>query len=153
MASLESKLPPPAVVVITGVLMWLVSRATPRLGFDLPEHEWLGAALGVVGFVTGVTGVATFRKANTTVNPIKLHSSSLLVTWGVYRVSRNPMYLGGLIMLIGWALVLLNAPAFVLLAVYVVYINRFQIVPEERALTSLFGREYVAYQARVRRWL
>jgi len=153
MASLESKIPPPAVVVITGVLMWLVSRATPRLGFDLPEHAWLGAALGVVGFVTGATGVATFRKANTTVNPIKVHSASSLVTWGVYRLSRNPMYLGGLIMLIGWALFLLNAPAFVLLAVYVLYINRFQIVPEERALTSLFGSEYVAYQARVRRWL
>ncbi len=153
MASLESKIPPPAVVVITGVLMWLVSHATWRLGFDLPGHAWLGAAFGVVGFVTGATGVATFRKANTTVNPIKLHSSSSLVTWGPYRLSRNPMYVGGLMMLTGWALFLLNALVFVLLAVYVLYINRFQIVPEERALTSLFGSEYVAYQARVRRWL
>jgi protein-S-isoprenylcysteine O-methyltransferase Ste14 len=153
MTSLESTIPPPAVMVLTGVLMWLVSRATPRLGFDLPTHVWLGAALGVAGFVIGATGVATFRKAKTTTNPIKIHSSSSLVTWGVYRRSRNPMYLGGLMMLIGWALVLSNVPAFVWLAVYVVYINRFQIAPEERALTSLFGNEYAAYQARVRRWL
>lgn len=140
-------------MVLTGVLMWLVSRATPRLGFDLSTHVWLGVVLGVAGFVIGATGVATFRKAKTTTNPIKIHSSSSLVTWGVYRRSRNPMYLGGLMMLSGWALILSNVPAFVWLALYVVYINRFQIAPEERALTSLFGNEYVAYQARVRRWL
>ena len=63
------------------------------------------------------------------------------------------MYLGGLIMLLGWAFFLLNALAFVFLPVYVFYINRFQIAPEERALTSLFGETYVAYRARVRRWL
>ncbi len=63
------------------------------------------------------------------------------------------MYVGGLVMLSGWALFLLNGPAFVLLVAYVLYINRFQIAPEERALTRLFGNEYVGYQARVRRWL
>jgi len=153
MASLESKIPPPVIVVLAGALMWLVARATARLDFDLPAHVWLAAVLGVAGFVTGAVAVATFRRAKTTVNPIQLHSSSSLVTWGVYRLSRNPMYVGGLAMLSGWALFLLNGPAFVLLVVYVLYINRFQITPEERALTRLFGNEYVGYQARVRRWL
>jgi protein-S-isoprenylcysteine O-methyltransferase Ste14 len=68
-------------------------------------------------------------------------------------MSRNPMYLGGLIMLLGCAIFLSNAIAFVLLPAYVVYLNRFQIAPEERVLTSLFGQTYLAYQARVRRWL
>ncbi len=153
MASLESKIPPPVIVVLAGALMWLVARATARLDFDLPAHVWLAAVLGVAGFVTGVVAVATFRRAKTTVNPIQLHSSSSLVTWGVYRLSRNPMYVGGLAMLSGWALFLLNGPAFVLLVVYVLYINRFQIAPEERALTRLFGNDYVGYQTRVRRWL
>jgi len=76
-----------------------------------------------------------------------------MVTWGVYALSRNPMYLGGLIMLLGWAVFLSNALAFLFLPVYVLYINRFQIAPEERVLTSLFGQTYVAYQARTRRWL
>ena len=152
MPSLESKVPPPAIVVVMAVVMWLLSRATPSLHFEVPAHNWLAVALVSVGFVTGISGVVTFRKAKTTVNPLKPHASSL-VTWGVYAISRNPMYLGGLTMLLGWAIFLSNALAFVFLPLYVLYLNRFQIAPEERVLTSLFGETYVAYQARARRWL
>jgi len=139
-------------MLVIGVFMWLVSRAAPSLHFDVPAHKWLAMILVSVGFLTGISGVATFRIAKTTVNPTKPRASSL-VTWGVYAISRNPMYLGGLIMLLGWAIFLLNALAFLFLAVYVLYINRFQIAPEERALTLLFGERYVAYQMRARRWL
>jgi protein-S-isoprenylcysteine O-methyltransferase Ste14 len=152
MPSLDSKIPPPAVVLVMAVFMWLISRAVPPLHFDLPGHNWLAAALVLAGFVTGSTGVLTFRKAKTTTNPMKPHASTL-VTRGVYAVSRNPMYLGGLIMLLGWAIFLLNVLAFLFLPVYVLYINRFQIAPEERVLASLFGETYAAYQARARRWL
>jgi protein-S-isoprenylcysteine O-methyltransferase Ste14 len=152
MPSLESKIPPPVVVLVIGVFMWLVSRAAPSLHFDVPAHNWLAVVLVSVGFLTGLSGVVTFRIAKTTVDPMKPRASSL-VTWGVYAISRNPMYLGGLIMLLGWAVFLSNALAFLFLPVYVLYINRFQIAPEERALTSLFGETYVAYQARARRWL
>ena len=134
------------------VLMWLISRASPPLHFDLPAHRWLAGALVSMGFVMGFTGVVTFLKAKTTVDPRKPRASSM-VTWGVYTVSRNPMYLGGLIMLLGWAVFLSNALAFLLLPGYVLYINRFQIAPEERALTALFGQPYAAYRMRVRRWL
>jgi protein-S-isoprenylcysteine O-methyltransferase Ste14 len=152
MSSLDSKIPPPAVVLLTALLMWIAAGAVPQLGFDVPALQWFGVALGVAGFAMGATGVVSFRRADTTVNPMKLHSSSALVAGGVYAISRNPMYLGGLMMLLGWALFLHNALPFALLPAYVLYINRFQIVPEERALTSLFGDTYVAYQARVRRW-
>jgi protein-S-isoprenylcysteine O-methyltransferase Ste14 len=153
MSSLESKVPPPAVVLLTALLMWVAAHAVPQLGFDVPGLKWFGVALGVAGFVTGATGVVSFRRAKTTVNPMRLRSSSSLVASGVYAITRNPMYLGGLIMLVGWALFLLNALPFTLLPAYVLYIDRFQIVPEERALTSLFGDKYIAYQRRVRRWL
>jgi len=152
MPSLESKIPPPAIVLVMAVFMWLISQASPSLHLDVSAYNWLGFVLVSVGFVTGIAGVATFRKANTTVNPMKPHAASL-VTWGVYAISRNPMYLGGLIMLLGWAIFLFNALAFLALPVYVLYLNRFQIAPEERALTSLFGNSYVAYQMRARRWL
>ena len=111
MPSLESKVPPPALLLVLAVLMWLISRAAPLLHFDLPAHNWLAAVLGVAGFATGILGVTTFRKAKTTVNPMKPHASSL-VTWGVYAISRNPMYLGGLTMLLAWALFLSNWLAF-----------------------------------------
>jgi protein-S-isoprenylcysteine O-methyltransferase Ste14 len=152
MPSLESKVPPPAVVLIIGVLMWLVSRAAPSLHFDVRVHNWLAVVLVSTGFLTGVSGVVTFLRAKTTVDPTKPRASSL-VTWGVYAISRNPMYLGGLIMLLGWAVFLSNALAFFFLPAYVLYINRFQIAPEERALKSLFGEKYGAYQMRARRWL
>ena len=152
MPSLESRVPPPAVVLVTGALMWLIAGAVPLLHFDLPASRWLAAVLVSVGFATGITGVMTFLNAKTTVDPMKPRASSM-VTWGVYAHSRNPMYLGGFIMLLGWAVFVSNALAFVLLPGYVLYINRFQIAPEERALTALFGHRYAAYQVRVRRWL
>jgi protein-S-isoprenylcysteine O-methyltransferase Ste14 len=152
MPSLESKVPPPALVIVIAAFMWLLSRATPSLHVDVPWHNGLAAALVSAGFITGMSGVVTFRKAKTTLNPLKPHASSM-VTWGVYALSRNPMYLGGVIMLLGWAIFLSNAPAFVFLPLYILYINRFQIAPEERVLTSLFGETYAAYQVRTRRWL
>jgi protein-S-isoprenylcysteine O-methyltransferase Ste14 len=152
MPSLESKVPPPAVMLAMALLMSLISRVAPPFHFDVPARNWLTVILVSAGFVTGISGVVTFRHAKTTVNPLKPHASSL-VTWGVYAISRNPMYLGGFMMLLGWAIFLSNALAFLFLPVYVVYLNQFQIAPEERVLTSLFGETYVAYQARARRWL
>lgn len=152
MPSLESKVPPPALVLVLALFMWLISRAAPPLHFDLPTHNWLAAFLVSAGFVIGIFGVATFRNAKTTVDPLRPRASSL-VTRGVYSISRNPMYLGGLIMLLGWALFVSNVLAFLFLPVYFLYINRFQIAPEERVLTALFGQKYAAYQLRVRRWL
>jgi protein-S-isoprenylcysteine O-methyltransferase Ste14 len=99
MPSLESRVPPPAVVLVIGVFMWLLSRAAPSLHFDVPARNWLAVVLVLAGFLTGISGVVTFLRAKTTVDPTKPRASSL-VTWGVYAISRNPMYLGGLTMLL-----------------------------------------------------
>lgn len=153
MQSLELKVPPPAVALVTAVLMWLVSWAVPVLGFAIPARIILAIILVVAGVITSIAGVATFARAKTTLNPTKPEASSSLVSWGVYSLTRNPMYLGLLLVLTGWAIFLSNALPFPFLPAYIVYINRFQIAPEERTLTSLFGREFVAYQSRVRRWI
>jgi protein-S-isoprenylcysteine O-methyltransferase Ste14 len=152
MPSLEAKVPPPVVALVVALLMWLLSRAAPSLHVDVPAHNGLAIVLVSAGFIIGISGVVTFLRAKTTLDPTKPHASSL-VTWGVYAMSRNPMYLGGLVMLLGWAISLSNALAFLFLPVYVLYINRFQIAPEERVLASLFGSTYAAYRARARRWL
>jgi protein-S-isoprenylcysteine O-methyltransferase Ste14 len=153
MRSLELKVPPPVVVAGTAVIMWLASRIAPALAFEIPARKAVAIVLVVAGFITGLSGVITFWRAKTTVNPLKPQSSSSLVTWGVYRVTRNPMYLGGLLVLTGWAVFLSSPVALLLLPGFVLYITLFQIIPEERALTSLFAAEFLAYKSRVRRWL
>jgi len=153
MQALELKVPPPALILITGVLMWLVSRPAPAFDFFLPERTLVAILIIAGGFLTGISGVVTFRRAKTTVNPLRPQSATSLVTGGIFAITRNPMYLGGFFMLTGWAVFLSNALPFVFLPLYIVYINLFQIAPEERALNSLFGKEFVAYQSRVRRWI
>jgi protein-S-isoprenylcysteine O-methyltransferase Ste14 len=153
MRVLELKVPPPVVVAVTALLMWLGSRIAPVLAFEIPARKVVAMVLVAAGLMTGLSGVILFRRAKTTVNPLRPQSSSSLVTRGVYRVTRNPMYLGGLLILMGWAILLANAAALPFLPAFIFYITSFQIVPEERALTSLFGTEFLAYKSRVRRWL
>jgi len=153
MSVLDLKVPPPSVDLVTAVLMWLISRSLPVLSFVFPARNAFAIGLVAAGFIIGILGVITFRRAKTTVNPTKPQSSSSLVSWGVYRVTRNPMYLGGLLILIGWAIFLSTPLAFLFLPGYILYINLFQIAPEERVLTTLFGPDFIAYKSRARRWL
>lgn len=150
--ALESKLPPAALVAVTASLMWFAAQS-PALDFALPANVLSSIAGVLAGALICLAGVLSFRRAKTTVNPMKPDSASALVASGVYRYSRNPMYLGFLLILLGWALWLSNVLAFVLLPAFVLYMNRFQIRPKERALHSRFGRDYSEYQAKVRRWL
>ena len=153
MASLELKVPPPAVALLFGVLMWLASSLVAPV--EVPSAFRVGVAvvLASVGLVVGLAGIVSFWRARTTINPTKPSATSSLVTSGVFRFTRNPMYLSLLLYLLAWAAYLSNWLAFLFLPVFVLYINEFQIKPEERALLSLFGPEYASYKGRVRRWL
>ena len=153
MSSLELKIPPPVVALCFALLMWLASKLVPP--FDLPFGVRVGGAIVLVGagLAVGIAGVVSFRRARTTINPTKPTATSALVSTGVYRFTRNPMYLGLALYLLGWAVFLSNALAVLFVPLFVSYINRFQINPEERALRALFSGEYTAYMQRVRRWL
>lgn len=150
---LELKIPPLVLGLFTAALMWLVARAMPGLGFRIPAHFPLSVMVAAAGAVIIAMGIVSFRQAGTTVNPMKPESSSSLVRTGMYAFTRNPMYLGFLLVLLAWAIYLSNALAFLFLPAFVFYMNRFQIEPEERALASLFGQEFVVYRSCVRRWL
>ncbi|MGH7769198.1 MAG: methyltransferase family protein, partial [Candidatus Binatia bacterium] len=113
----------------------------------------IAGAVALAGAIIAVSGVAAVRRAKTTINPMKPESSSFLVVSGVYRFTRNPMYLGVLLILAGWAVFLSNLLAFLLLPAFIFYMNRFQIEPEERALRSMFPEKFAVYERRVRRWL
>ena len=113
----------------------------------------LVALFAGAGIAFDVADLLSFRASRTTVNPLKPERASALVTQGVYRLTRNPMYVGMACLLLAWAAWLWQLLPLLGPAAFVLYITRFQIRPEERALAALFGAEYAAYTARVRRWL
>jgi len=149
----ELRVPPVAMLIVFGLSMWVLSAVTPTFTVVIPWRAALVIAFALVGLTVGAMAIAAFRRARTTVNPSKPIEASAMITSGVYRVSRNPMYLGLLLVLFGWATALSNPLAFALLPAFVAYITRFQISPEERALFSKFGSEFVTYKESVRRWL
>ena len=153
MRALELKIPPVAVGFIVGGLMWFAKRSAPALTVMFPGRQGLALLAAVAGAIIMALGVVSFRRADTTVNPMKPRTASSLVVSGIYNLTRNPMYLGFFLILIGWAIFLSHALSVLLLPAFVWYMNRFQIEPEERALASLFGEAFEAYRTRVRRWL
>ena len=153
MQALENRIPPPLVAVLFAVLMGLLARGLPGLDPGLGTRLLLALPLVMVGLLFVLAGGLAFRRAKTTDNPLKPASASALVTSGIYQYTRNPMYVGFALWLLAWGLYL--ASPLVLLGVlgFVLYMNRFQIYPEERALGQLFGADFAAYRQRVRRWL
>jgi protein-S-isoprenylcysteine O-methyltransferase Ste14 len=153
MRALEHRIPPPVVAVLIAAAMWGVSALRPSLPLAPAIRQWAAVALAVAGVSFDALGLLAFFRSKTTVNPLHPGKASALVTGGVYRVTRNPMYVGLVLLLTAWAVYLSSLWAFLGPVLFVLYINRFQIAPEERVLGSLFGEEYARYAARVRRWL
>jgi len=153
MSSLELKVPPPALALLLGVLMWLASSLVAPVKVPFGLRVVVALVLAAVGLAVGLAAIISFWRAKTTINPTKPTATSSLVTNGTFRFTRNPMYLSLLLYLLAWAVYLSNWLALLFVPVFVLYINQFQIKPEERVLSSLFGPEYAAYKRRVRRWL
>ena len=153
MQALELKIPPPAVAVLLAGAMWGISLVAPLL--EVPACIRVAAAvtIALVGGGFSLAAVISFRRARTTVNPMKPETTSSLVCSGIYGVTRNPMYVGLLLVLVAWAVFLSSAWTLLGPLAFVLYINRFQIAPEERVLSAMFGTGYSAYKSRVRRWL
>lgn len=151
--SLEHRIPPPVVAVLAGAAMWLAAPLGPPLPLGAGTRQLVAAGLLAAGLAFDLAGLLAFRASRTTINPLRPKRASALVTGGVYRITRNPMYVGLCCILLAWAVHLAALPAFLGPPAFVLYVTRFQIVPEERALAELFGERYLEYAARVRRWL
>lgn len=153
MRALELKVPPPALALVFAALMWLVAHREPAYAIEVPSRIVLAICLAATGILSAIAGVVTFRRARTTLNPHKPEKSSSMVTWGAYTFTRNPMYLGLLLVLTGWAIFLANTLACLFLPAFIIYIDLFQIAPEERVLAARFGKEFAEYKTHTRRWL
>ncbi len=153
MSSLELRIPPDVVWVAVAGLMWLASRVTAGFGAAESLRGPLALVLMAVGTALIVAARVALNRAGTTWHPTESGRTTALVTSGVYRFSRNPTYLGMEIVLLGWAVVLASPAAGLVSALFVAYIARFQIQPEELVLSVSLGQDYRDYSKRVRRWI
>ena len=153
MHRLELKIPPAVLVLLFALVMWIVSKMTSWAFVQIPGKEWVAFALWMAGATLIGAGIVAFILAKTTANPLTPELSASIVTTGVYGLSRNPMYAGFLLMLAAWVVFLGNIFPALLLPLFVLYMNRFQIIPEEKVLQNKFGEEYVRYLKSVRRWM
>ncbi len=150
---LELKIPPVGVALIAVGMMWVTAWAVPSLSVLLKHRAIVAGCVILSGVALGLAGIVSFRRANTSVHPMRLELTSSLVTGGIYRVSRNPMYLGIAVGLLGWGIYLSNIVALAFVVAFIAYMNRFQILPEERNLKRQFGEQFANYKRQVRRWI
>lgn len=150
---LNVPLPPPVVGAVAGGAIWLCHLFLPWLSIGFHGQTVLAGCLAGIGVAIEAVGVAAFVRSRTTVNPLHPDRASTLVTSGLYRISRNPMYLGMACLLAAWCLYLGTLPGLIVIAGFVVVIENYQIRPEEDALERVFGDDYKAYRSRVRRWI
>ncbi|MGL6045577.1 MAG: methyltransferase family protein [Vogesella sp.] len=149
---LECRIPPPLLALLCG---WGMAQLAARWPLALPTvlRTVLILALLLVAVLLEGSAVWAFVQRRTTISPLQPQRSSTLVVEGFYRFSRNPMYLGMLCLLLAWAVWLGQWQALAGPLLFVLWLNRFQIAPEEQALLARFGSSYAAYCRRVRRWL
>ena len=153
MRALELKVPPPVVALLIAAAMWFVAWQRTSIELPLLVRIVAFAVIALAGGATALAGDLECKRARTTINPFKPQNSTTLVTSGIYRFTRNPMYVGLTLVVVGWAAFLCSTWALLGPAVFVLYISRFQIAPEERVLSAKFRAAYTAYAARVRRWV
>ena len=145
--------PPPFVASMFAALVWATNLVLPAGKVSFTGQAVLAAVFVVIGFAIAFTAGSAFRSASTQIDPRDPAKSEAIVTSGIFQYSRNPMYLGLALVLIGWSIWIGNAFSIALVWLFVWYISRFQIAPEEEALKAKFGAEYEAYLRKVRRWI
>ena len=147
------KVPPPIVGLVSAAIAWLVNVIFPSLVVHSSLFRYVAVIFLIIGLLVELVAVYLFIKSRTTVNPMRPDRSRHLVTQGLYRWTRNPMYLGMLMLLLGFVLWQGSPLAIIGPVFFVSYLTIFQIQPEEQILLELFGDEYSEYKRRVRRWL
>ena len=151
--NLELKIIPIIQLVICVFLTLAARYIFPQFNYSLAYNNVFCIVLFTLAIVIALKAILDFRKNQTTVNPTTPQKSTTVVATGIYAFSRNPMYLAMLIALLTFSCWLENIIGFMTSPLFFFYITKYQIIPEERALTQLFGESYNQYKSRVRRWL
>ena len=148
---MSNKIPPPVITLIGALLIYYSSPFFPYL--ILPAFNALPILSLVSGIAVIVLAIKSFKDYKTTINPLKPETASSLVTNGVFKYTRNPMYLGLLLILIYLSLIFNVVGGCLVSLGFIIYITKFQIIPEEVAMEKLFGNQFLEYKQQVRRWI
>lgn len=152
---MKAVIPPPVVLLICGLLMWLIKRWIPSFYLTFPNSNILFWIVLLAGLLVLASGFSHMIRHKTTTRPFRksLGEATTIVTKGIFRYTRNPIYLGMAILLVAWVIFLENWLAVTGVVVFIAFITEYQIKPEEEALEKIFGDEYVRYRKAVRRWI
>ncbi|WP_370427161.1 isoprenylcysteine carboxylmethyltransferase family protein [Actinobacillus pleuropneumoniae] len=145
---MELKLPPPLLFILSAILIYFLPQAEV---YFIPKA--FGYLFLLLSAIVGLMSVYAFFKVKTAFTPLDPTQTNKLVVQGIYRVSRNPMYLSLVLALIAWGIWLNSYFAILVIAGFMWYVDRFQIIPEERVLVQKFGKDFTDYQTKVRKWL
>ena len=148
---MSNKIPPPVITLIGALLIYYSSSFFPYL--TLPAFNALPILSLVSGIAVIVSAIKSFKDYKTTINPLKPETASSLVMNGVFKYTRNPMYLGLLLILIYLSLIFNVVGGCLVSLGFIIYITKFQIIPEEVAMEKLFGNQFLEYKQQVRRWI
>ncbi len=150
---MKNRIPPPVLMLITGVLMWFISTTAFAVPVLIPGSRIAAVLMAAAGIALATLAIRQFSSQQTTVNPLQPEKASSLVTGGVFQWTRNPMYLALAMILIGWSFWLQSVAALLVVPLFALVLTELQIKPEEQAMQKLFGEAYSEYRSNVRRWL
>ena len=148
---METKIPPPVVTLIFGFAIYVSRKIFPEI--EIQYASFFGMFLLLLGFFILISAVKLFRNDKTTVNPLSPEQATKLVTNGIFKLSRNPMYLGMAVILASVAVFFNIIGGIIFMALFCLYITKFQIIPEEKAMKELFAQDFERYMQATRRWI
>ena len=151
MIDIKTKFPPPLVALTFGFLINYTKNIFPKI--EIKNEIIFGSFMIISGLIIILSAIILFKKYQTTITPLNPSNATKLITGGIYKFSRNPMYLGLLLVLLGISIILNLTGGFFLIPLFILYLNLFQIIPEENAMVDLFKDEFLEYKKNVRRWI
>ncbi|WP_370087790.1 isoprenylcysteine carboxylmethyltransferase family protein [Ekhidna sp.] len=150
---MKLKIPPVVIFFISLGMLFGLYYLIPELAYSFLYQRPISRIFLIGGALCALMGIVAFRTKSTTVDPLNPNKASSLVTHGIYQYSRNPMYVGMAMVLLG-GVIRIGSPLGILAVLFFVwYLTQFQIKPEEETLRILFKEEYENYCQKVRRWI
>ena len=147
---MKTLIPPP---IVTIVFLFVIFFTKDLFRFSVTLPSSLGFIIIFAGLMVIFIAARQFKEANTTINPIKPENASVLVSKGIFSYSRNPMYLGMLLIIIGFSIIHNFLAIIVIMPIWIIYMTYFQIIPEEEAMEIVFKEDFLNYCKKTRRWI